>query len=147
VPQLEIREVSGLDEFSFKCMLCLLLDCKNHPFSSLFTMILPKIFGLSCFNSSIFSHICGAEVSSHYLHEKLIPIFLLEIGSVIKHQLVSHLTLGIALRGVLDALRKNIDSKVWLLSLLSVNSIIQCCTSNGMMVADVYIRYNSAGAV
>jgi hypothetical protein len=82
-------------------------------------MSLPKFFGLSCFNSSMFSHICDAEVSSHYLHEKLIPIFLLEIGSVIKHQLVSHLTLGIALRGVLDALRKNIDSKVWLLSSFS----------------------------
>lgn len=33
-------------------------------------------------------------------------------GSVIKHQLVTHLTLGIALRGVLDALRKPADSKV-----------------------------------
>jgi hypothetical protein len=88
-------------------------------------------------------------VSSHYLHEKLILIFLLEIGSVIKHQLVSHLTLGIALRGVLDALRKNIDSKVCYgySFLLSVNSIVQSCTSNGMLVADVYIRHNSAGAV
>lgn len=35
-----------------------------------------------------------------------------DAGSVIKHQLVSHLTLGIALRGVLDALRKPADSKV-----------------------------------
>lgn len=33
-------------------------------------------------------------------------------GSLIKHQLVSHLTLGIALRVVLDALRKSVDSKV-----------------------------------
>lgn len=33
-------------------------------------------------------------------------------GSLIKHQLVTHLTLGIALRAVLDALRKPADSKV-----------------------------------
>jgi CCR4-NOT transcription complex subunit 1 len=37
-------------------------------------------------------------------------------GSVIKHQLVTHLTLGIALRGVLDALRKPADSKVGIIS-------------------------------
>jgi len=36
-------------------------------------------------------------------------------GSVIKHQLVAHLALGIALRGVLDALRKSIDSKMFIL--------------------------------
>ena len=49
----------------------------------------------------------------HYLLEELILLFFsLEIGSVIKHQLVAHLALGIALRGVLDALRKSIDSKV-----------------------------------
>ncbi|KAI4368425.1 hypothetical protein MLD38_016982 [Melastoma candidum] len=34
-------------------------------------------------------------------------------GSVIKHQLVTHLTLGIALRCVLDALRKPADSKMF----------------------------------
>ncbi|KAL9690797.1 hypothetical protein QQ045_011207 [Rhodiola kirilowii] len=34
-------------------------------------------------------------------------------GSVIKHQLVTHLELGIALRGVLDALRKPADSKMF----------------------------------
>lgn len=38
-------------------------------------------------------------------------MFLLT-GSLIKHQLVTHLTLGIALRAVLDALRKPADSKV-----------------------------------
>ena len=37
-------------------------------------------------------------------------------GSVIKQQLVTHLTLGIALRGVLDALRKPADSKVSVIS-------------------------------
>ena len=33
-------------------------------------------------------------------------------GLLIKNQLVTHLTLGIALRAVLDALRKPADSKV-----------------------------------
>ncbi|CAM0956224.1 unnamed protein product [Alopecurus aequalis] len=36
------------------------------------------------------------------------------IGSLIKHQLVAHLALGIALRSVLDALRKPIDSKMFM---------------------------------
>lgn len=36
-------------------------------------------------------------------------------GSVIKHQLISSLTLGMALRLVLDSLRKPADSKVWIL--------------------------------
>lgn len=38
--------------------------------------------------------------------------FLYILGSVIKHHLVTHLSLGIALRYVLDALRKPADSKV-----------------------------------
>lgn len=38
--------------------------------------------------------------------------FLYASGSVIKNQLVTHLSLGIALRYVLDALRKPADSKV-----------------------------------
>lgn len=38
------------------------------------------------------------------------------LGSVIKNQLVTHLTLGIALRAVLDALRKPADSKVCTIS-------------------------------
>lgn len=55
------------------------------------------------------------------LYEALVqPSFFLSLchafghfsGSVIKQQLVTHLTLGIALRGVLDALRKPADSKV-----------------------------------
>ncbi|KAL0397728.1 UNVERIFIED_CONTAM: CCR4-NOT transcription complex subunit [Sesamum calycinum] len=36
-----------------------------------------------------------------------------DFGSLIKHQLVTHLTLGIALRAVLDALRKPADSKMF----------------------------------
>ncbi|OEL27045.1 CCR4-NOT transcription complex subunit 1 [Dichanthelium oligosanthes] len=35
-------------------------------------------------------------------------------GSLIKHQLVAHLALGIALRGVLDALHKSVDSKMFM---------------------------------
>ncbi|KAK3001360.1 hypothetical protein RJ639_021139, partial [Escallonia herrerae] len=35
------------------------------------------------------------------------------VGSLIKHQLVTHLTLGIALRSVLDALRKPKDTKIF----------------------------------
>uniref|UniRef100_A0A452YUI6 CCR4-NOT transcription complex subunit 1 TTP binding domain-containing protein n=1 Tax=Aegilops tauschii subsp. strangulata TaxID=200361 RepID=A0A452YUI6_AEGTS len=36
------------------------------------------------------------------------------MGSLIKHQLVAHLGLGVALRSVLDALRKSIDSKMFM---------------------------------
>ncbi|KQJ97773.1 hypothetical protein BRADI_3g33190v3 [Brachypodium distachyon] len=36
------------------------------------------------------------------------------MGSLIKHQLIAHLGLGIALRSVLDALRKSIDSKMFM---------------------------------
>ena len=46
------------------------------------------------------------------MYPKLFIFFHCFSGSVIKHQLVTHLTLGIALRGVLDALRKPADSKV-----------------------------------
>ncbi|RWW03709.1 hypothetical protein GW17_00033108, partial [Ensete ventricosum] len=42
----------------------------------------------------------------------LFLVFPICTGSLIKHQLVTHLALGIALRGVLDALRKSVDSKV-----------------------------------
>ncbi|XP_043805903.1 CCR4-NOT transcription complex subunit 1 isoform X2 [Manihot esculenta] len=45
--------------------------------------------------------------------EKQLKIAAVLFGSVIKHQLVTHLTLGIALRGVLDALRKPPDSKMF----------------------------------
>ena len=61
----------------------------------------------------------------------------LEIGSVIKHQLVAHLTLGIALRGVLDALRKSIDSKVvygyFLLSVISTLRLYQVIYGTDLM--------------
>ncbi|KAJ4827650.1 hypothetical protein Tsubulata_008272 [Turnera subulata] len=45
--------------------------------------------------------------------ERQLKIAAILFGSVIKHQLVTHLTLGIALRGVLDALRKPPDSKMF----------------------------------
>ncbi|XP_057511675.1 uncharacterized protein LOC130793815 isoform X2 [Actinidia eriantha] len=45
--------------------------------------------------------------------EKQLKIAAVLFGSLIKHQLVTHLTLGIALRGVLDALRKPTDSKMF----------------------------------
>ncbi|XP_021677934.2 uncharacterized protein LOC110663040 isoform X2 [Hevea brasiliensis] len=45
--------------------------------------------------------------------ERQLKIAAVMFGSVIKHQLVTHLTLGIALRGVLDALRKPPDSKMF----------------------------------
>ncbi|XP_077235419.1 transcription regulator [Tasmannia lanceolata] len=46
--------------------------------------------------------------------ERQLKIAAVLFGSLIKHQLVTHLTLGIALRGVLDALRKSVDSKMFL---------------------------------
>ncbi|KAL6569340.1 hypothetical protein OROMI_013854 [Orobanche minor] len=45
--------------------------------------------------------------------ERQLKIAALLFGSLIKHQLVTHLTLGIALRAVLDSLRKPTDSKMF----------------------------------
>ncbi|KAL8500295.1 hypothetical protein ACS0TY_020046 [Phlomoides rotata] len=45
--------------------------------------------------------------------ERQLRIAAVLFGSLIKHQLVTHLTLGIALRAVLDALRKPTDSKMF----------------------------------
>ncbi|KAL2514000.1 transcription regulator [Forsythia ovata] len=45
--------------------------------------------------------------------ERQLKIAAFLFGSLIKHQLVTHLTLGIALRAVLDALRKPADSKMF----------------------------------
>ncbi|XP_019056501.1 PREDICTED: CCR4-NOT transcription complex subunit 1-like [Tarenaya hassleriana] len=46
--------------------------------------------------------------------ERQLKIAAILVGSVIKHQLITSITLGIALRGVLDALRKPADSKLFL---------------------------------
>lgn len=52
-------------------------------------------------------------------------------GSIIKHQLISSLTLGVALRAVLDSLRKPSDSKVWiLLRVISVPQAFYCKISD-----------------
>ncbi|XP_051134130.1 uncharacterized protein LOC127253505 [Andrographis paniculata] len=45
--------------------------------------------------------------------ERQLRIAAILFGLLIKHQLVTHLTLGIALRAVLDALRKPTDSKMY----------------------------------
>lgn len=45
--------------------------------------------------------------------ERQLGLAAVLFGSIIKHQLVTHLTLGIALRCVLDALRKPADSKMF----------------------------------
>lgn len=45
--------------------------------------------------------------------ERQLKIAAVLFGSLIKHQLVTHITLGIALRTVLDALRKPADSKMF----------------------------------
>ncbi|ONL92550.1 transcription regulator [Zea mays] len=46
--------------------------------------------------------------------DKQLKIAAVLFGSLIKHQLVAHLALGIALRGVLDSLRKSVDSKMFM---------------------------------
>ncbi|XP_074382310.1 uncharacterized protein LOC141724188 isoform X2 [Apium graveolens] len=46
--------------------------------------------------------------------DRQLNIAAILFGSLIKHQLVTHLTLGIALRAVLDALRKPADSKMFI---------------------------------
>ncbi|KAG1362167.1 putative CCR4-NOT transcription complex subunit 1 [Cocos nucifera] len=45
-------------------------------------------------------------------------------GSLIKHQLVTHLALGIALRGVLDALRKSVDSKMFMFGIKALEQFM-----------------------
>ncbi|XP_078446307.1 transcription regulator isoform X2 [Wolffia australiana] len=45
-------------------------------------------------------------------------------GSLIKHQLVTHLSLGLALRFVLDALRKSVDSKMFLFGAKALEQFI-----------------------
>ncbi|XP_011033315.1 PREDICTED: CCR4-NOT transcription complex subunit 1-like isoform X2 [Populus euphratica] len=56
--------------------------------------------------------------------ERQLKSAALLFGSVIKHQLVTHLTLGIALRGVLDALRKPPDSKMFVFGTKSLEQFV-----------------------
>ncbi|KAJ8748950.1 hypothetical protein K2173_013387 [Erythroxylum novogranatense] len=56
--------------------------------------------------------------------ERQLKIAAILFGSVIKHQLVTHLTLGIALRGVLDALRKPPDSKMFVFGTKALDQFV-----------------------
>ncbi|KAG9452304.1 hypothetical protein H6P81_005208 [Aristolochia fimbriata] len=66
---------------------------------------------------SIFECIIGNIFEEYRFYpkypEKQLRIAAVLFGSVIKHRLVGHLTLGMALRYVLDALRKSVDSKMF----------------------------------
>ncbi|KAE9600761.1 putative CCR4-Not complex component, Not1, CCR4-NOT transcription complex subunit 1, HEAT [Lupinus albus] len=56
--------------------------------------------------------------------ERQLKIAAVLFGSVIKHQLVTHLSLGIALRYVLDALRKPADSKMFMFGSLALEQFV-----------------------
>ncbi|KAJ1388195.1 CCR4-NOT transcription complex subunit 1, CAF1-binding domain [Sesbania bispinosa] len=72
--------------------------------------------------------------------ERQLKIAAVLFGSVIKHQLVTHLSLGIALRYVLDALRKPADSKA-LARISSGHTDV-----DGVSHASVISNHNSAQA-
>ncbi|CAI9101327.1 OLC1v1038621C1 [Oldenlandia corymbosa var. corymbosa] len=57
--------------------------------------------------------------------ERQLKIAAILFGSLIKHQLVTHLTLGIALRGVLDALRKPADSKMFVFGTKALEQFVE----------------------
>ncbi|XP_010258903.1 PREDICTED: CCR4-NOT transcription complex subunit 1 isoform X3 [Nelumbo nucifera] len=56
--------------------------------------------------------------------ERQLKIAAVLFGSLIKHQLVTHLTLGIALRCVLDALRKSADSKMFVFGVKALEQFL-----------------------
>ncbi|KAI3874808.1 hypothetical protein MKW98_019381 [Papaver atlanticum] len=56
--------------------------------------------------------------------ERQLRIAAVLFGSLIKHQLVTHLTLGRALRGVLDALRKSADSKMFVFGVKALEQFV-----------------------
>ncbi|XP_059666940.1 uncharacterized protein LOC132312554 isoform X2 [Cornus florida] len=56
--------------------------------------------------------------------DKQLKIAAILIGSLIKHQLVTHITLGIAIRSVLDALRKPTDSKIFAFGTLALEQFL-----------------------
>ncbi|XP_062209520.1 uncharacterized protein LOC133911335 isoform X2 [Phragmites australis] len=56
--------------------------------------------------------------------DKQLKIAAVLFGSLIKHQLVAHLALGIALRGVLDALRKSVDSKMFMFGTTALEQFV-----------------------
>lgn len=56
--------------------------------------------------------------------DKQLKLAAVLFGSLIKHQLVTHLALGIALRGVLDSLRKSTDSKMFMFGTKALEQFI-----------------------
>ncbi|CAN4111809.1 unnamed protein product [Withania somnifera] len=56
--------------------------------------------------------------------ERQLRIAAVLFGSLIKNQLVTHLALGIALRAVLDALRKPADSKMFVFGILALEQFV-----------------------
>ncbi|MCL7029068.1 hypothetical protein MKW94_016593 [Papaver nudicaule] len=56
--------------------------------------------------------------------ERQLQIAAVLFGSLIKHQHVTHLHLGIALRGVLDALRKSADSKMFVFGVKALEQFV-----------------------
>ncbi|CAI9769351.1 unnamed protein product [Fraxinus pennsylvanica] len=56
--------------------------------------------------------------------ERQLKIAAFLFGSLIKHQLVTHLTLGIALRAVLDGLRKPADSKMFVFGTTALEQFV-----------------------
>ncbi|EPS67619.1 hypothetical protein M569_07155, partial [Genlisea aurea] len=56
--------------------------------------------------------------------ERQLKLAAVLFGSLIKYQLVTHLTLGIALRAVLDALRKPADSKMFTFGTLALEQFL-----------------------
>ncbi|CAN4125895.1 unnamed protein product [Withania somnifera] len=56
--------------------------------------------------------------------ERQLKIAAVLFGSLIKNQLVTHLALGIALRAVLDALRKPADSKMFVFGILALEQFV-----------------------
>ncbi|OIT36093.1 PREDICTED: CCR4-NOT transcription complex subunit 1 [Nicotiana attenuata] len=56
--------------------------------------------------------------------ERQLKIAAVLFGSLIKNQLVTHLALGIALRAVLDALRKPADSKMFVFGIMALEQFV-----------------------
>ncbi|KAM0934312.1 putative CCR4-Not complex component, Not1, MIF4G-like domain superfamily [Dioscorea sansibarensis] len=56
--------------------------------------------------------------------DKQLKLAAVLFGSLIKHHLVTHLALGIALRAVLDALRRSVDSKMFIFGTKALEQFI-----------------------
>lgn len=71
-------------------------------------------------------------------------------GSLIKHQLVTHLSLGMALRFVLDALRKPAESKVCVFlrgHIFQISFDFDICLIVPSYLTDVFVWKSGIGAV